>query len=266
MNFTSIRIPILSRWTEVFVVGFLLHVAVSGLWPAFRPHGIIAWALLFFLTVQRRPLLLAVVLVVSLWHWLPSIFSDSGFAPIFHFILPVILTLTVFPFVPGASTYLAIWRKGEIDSVSLFFSVLLVLVSALALLLWASMSNNLGAGMGLVRDLHEIPKLYLYLFVPIFALVISTIEEVTYRGIVQGGLNSIFTEAWYIPILISAFLFASAHFANGFPNGTLGFLLSFFYGTGLGYLRWRTGGLLLPFISHFFADLVIGFVLVFLAR
>lgn len=266
MDLTSIRIPVFLRWTEIFVVGFLLHLAVSGLWPLLRPHGIIPWILLSFLLFQKRTLLFAVVLVVSLWHWLPVMFSDFVFAPIFHFLLPILLTLTVFPFVPRASEYLAVWRKGEIDSVSIFLSILLVLVSALALLLWASMSNNLGAGLGLVRDLHDIPKLYLYLFVPLFALVIATVEEITYRGIIQGGLNSVFTEAWYLPILISAFLFASAHFANGFPNGVVGFALTFFYGLGLGYLRWRTGGLFLSFASHFCADLVIGFVLVFLAR
>jgi membrane protease YdiL (CAAX protease family) len=265
MNLTSIRIPVFYRWAEILAVGFLLHLAVSGLWPTLRPHGAIAFLLLFFLSVQRRPLLFSMVLVVSLWHWLPSMFSNFVFAPVFHFLLPILLTLPVFLFVPRSAEHLAVWKKGEIDSVSIFFSILLVVVSALALLLWASISNNLGAGLGLVRDLHEIPKLYLYFFVPVFALFIATVEEVTYRGIVQGGLSSVFTEAWYLPIFLSALLFASAHFANGFPNGPWGFAMTFFYGLGLGYLRWRTGGLLLSFVSHFCADLVIGFVLVFLA-
>ena len=64
-------------------------------------------------------------------------------------------------------------------------------------------------------------------------------------------------------VTLQASAFAAAHVLLGFPNGRLGYLMVFVYGTMLGYLRVRSKGMLAPYLTHVLADLTIGYFLCF---
>ena len=85
-------------------------------------------------------------------------------------------------------------------------------------------------------------------------------EEVVYRGVMQEALSRVFKQK-SIVLVLQASTFAAIHFAVGFPNGFLGYLMVFVYGFVLGYLRVRTNGMLAPYLAHVIADLAIGYFL-----
>jgi membrane protease YdiL (CAAX protease family) len=69
-----------------------------------------------------------------------------------------------------------------------------------------------------------------------------------------------------LELLLQASAFAALHYQAGFPRGVAGVALTFVYGLVLGVLRCRTGGLLIPFLTHVLTDLVILAIVVALAR
>ncbi len=64
---------------------------------------------------------------------------------------------------------------------------------------------------------------------------------------------------WSI-ILITAMLFAGFHL-YGFPSGGMGMTMVFVWGIVLGILRARSGGMLVPIVTHIGADLVVFVIL-----
>ncbi len=101
----------------------------------------------------------------------------------------------------------------------------------------------------------------LALAIPAFAFVNAFAEEVVYRGILQESLSNTFA-AQPLVFLLQGSAFAAIHFASGFPNGFMGYGMVLIYGLMLGYLRWRTKGILAPYIAHVVADLCIGYFLI----
>ncbi len=135
------------------------------------------------------------------------------------------------------------------------------LLSSIALLLWATWTDNLGRGVWLVQQLSDYPKaLILLIGVPGFAILNAFSEEVIFRGVFQQAFQKVFDN---IPaaITLQAAAFAALHFVSGFPNGVSGYLMTFAYGTMIGYIRHRTGGIWAPFIVHAASDLVIVYYL-----
>jgi membrane protease YdiL (CAAX protease family) len=98
--------------------------------------------------------------------------------------------------------------------------------------------------------------------IPIFALVNAFTEEVIYRGVLQESLYITFNSNTFA-IVFQASMFVAIHVAVGFPNGLLGYLMVFVYGSMLGFLRIRTKGMLAPYLTHIFSDLMIGYILYF---
>lgn len=86
-------------------------------------------------------------------------------------------------------------------------------------------------------------------------LLNAIVEETVFRGIIQTELSKIFTNS--IAIFIQGILFAAFHYAGGFPNGVIGFGMTFIYAGALGIMRYKVKGLLAPIITHWFADLTI---------
>lgn len=113
----------------------------------------------------------------------------------------------------------------------------------------------------MVQGFSRFPKSLIFgLGVPLFALVNAFAEEVIFRGIMQGALSRAFRRQCLV-VILQASAFAAFHFAGGFPNGYIGYLMTFIYGLMLGYLRERSQGLLAPFSAHVMADLAIGYFL-----
>jgi CAAX protease family protein len=103
------------------------------------------------------------------------------------------------------------------------------------------------------------PAMPLWLF-PVaglaFAAGNAAMEESIYRGVIMQSLDSA-AGAGALSILIQAWLFGCMHFLHGFPNGLWGVAMTFLYGVMLGWLRRRTRGMLVPWLAHVVADLVI---------
>ncbi len=208
------------------------------------------------------------LLHLALLLWLLS-FADlylpqSVFSlPVIALLVPLILsTLMVLPF----SRFRAMleWiRMGRIDLTSTLLLIGTSLLSVAALIAWGLQTDHLGRGMQVVQKLSAYPEwLLLYCGIPLFAIFNAAAEEAIYRGVLQTALARVFEQSSSI-LTLQTSAFAAIHFAMGFPNGFLGYLMVFVYGLMLGYLRIRTNGMLAPYLAHLCADLTIGYFLYF---
>lgn len=231
------------------------------------PNGILIASLIFLLstivTKQKNLLLCAVLffLMFTSGYYFPSFLWNL---PSVVFLVPLFLSiLFVYPYHKEIFSWL---RKGELDQITIAQMVITSGVSALALILWAYWSENLGAGISMMRGLIGFPAWLILIFaIPIFALVNALAEEFVYRGVIMEALESVFPNRMILVMFLQASAFAAAHVSGGFPNGWTGYLMTFVYALMLGWLRKRSHGLLAPYVTHVAADLVIGYYLYFQA-
>jgi hypothetical protein len=156
-----------------------------------------------------------------------------------------------------------VWfRRGNLDPAAWILTLVTALVSVAALAAWATWTDNLGVGTRMVQGFHAYPRwLILCCGVPLFALTNGFVEEAVFRGVVQEALARAFNRP-LVMLVLQASVFAALHYAAGFPNGKMGYLMVLVYGWMLGYLRLRTNGLLSPWLAHVVSDLAIGYMLV----
>ena len=230
---------------------------------------VIVGSLVFFLVALYRrawplvpcALLLFFMYVASRYypHWVWRVPTAGFFVPL------LLMFLCCLPFARLRARFLWL-RKGNLDQVSWSLVALTSLVSALALILWALWTDYLGVATQMMAPLRETPRWFSYLvIVPGFALANAAAEELVYRGVLQDALELAFpTRAWLV-LGLQASAFAAAHLQAGFPNGLMGYAMTFVYAVMLGYLRQRTRGMLAPWVAHVMADAVIGVTLVLLA-
>ena len=153
------------------------------------------------------------------------------------------------------------FQKGVIDRVSALLMLGTSVIAALALIIWAEWTDNLGVGFTMMKGVAHYPTwMVAGIILPLFAVLNAFSEEVAYRGILQEALQRNLTNTHLVLVLQSS-AFAALHYAAGFPNGILGFLMAFSWGLMLGYLRQRSRGLLAPWLVHLAADLVIFYYL-----
>ncbi|MBK5305034.1 MULTISPECIES: CPBP family intramembrane glutamic endopeptidase [Gammaproteobacteria] len=103
-----------------------------------------------------------------------------------------------------------------------------------------------------------IPHLSWWIIIPAgvaFYCINAAVEEWIFRGILFKELSFSGVSIGWI-ILFQAVSFGCLHW-QGIPGGKAGVLLSGLYGVVQGWVRWRSGGLLAPWMSHVVADLVI---------
>lgn len=229
---------------HAFCLGFFLYALWEKKWELF-------------------PALLVLTLLFFSYSYLPEFLLQM---PTAHFLIPVLLTLVICAAFKPLKPQLAWCGKGEVDPISWLIAAAISLIASAALLLWAATTNNLGAGAGMVKELVGIPLWFLlFVGVPAFALINAFVEEAVYRGFLQQALMVRLPGRDYLVLALQASAFAAAHYFSGFPNGLVGYGMTFLYALSLGYLRLRTGGVLVPFLAHVTADLVIGYTLVLLA-
>jgi membrane protease YdiL (CAAX protease family) len=161
-------------------------------------------------------------------------------------------------FKPGLS-----WmRRGSLDQTTLALVAITSLVSVIALALWAMWSDYLGLGSSMMKGMRTTPTwLMLGVYIPLFALVNAVAEECVYRGFIQEALRKCFPRNLALVLVVQASAFAAAHYYAGFPNGKLGYAMTFAYALMLGFLRERSRGMLAPILAHIVADFVIGLLL-----
>jgi len=186
-----------------------------------------------------------------------SAFLDMGNFGVARLLLVFTASAAVLAPWPRGRNLLRWFRRGRIDRISALLMAVTIVVSAGALILWAETTADLGSGLDMARGLAQYPTpLVLGVVVPLFALLNAFAEEVVYRGVYQEALARVIPSVWLV-VPLQAAAFAALHFAAGFPNGVLGYVMVFVWGVVLGYLRWRTRGIVAPWIVHVGADLVI---------
>lgn len=148
--------------------------------------------------------------------------------------------------------------RGALGAGDLRWVAAIIGVSSTALVLWL---NGLHPD---ISDLQAMLARFPFALVVLgaigFPVINALMEEAIWRGIYWRALERAGFGAAMV-VGIQAVSFGFAHW-NGFPRGPVGVVLASIYGAMLGGLRWRTGGLLVPVLTHIVADVTI-FVLLY---
>jgi len=122
------------------------------------------------------------------------------------------------------------------------------LVSTLALVTWFYFLN----GNPYAEMMPNVPIFLLIALGLGFALINAFLEEGLFRSI----FFSLFSKELGIAaaIVLQAVWFGFLHYQSAFPSGTIGIVLTFLFGSLLGYLVHRTRGILIPILIYIFAD------------
>ena len=149
------------------------------------------------------------------------------------------------------------WRRGPITGRDGAWAAVFVALPGAALWTWMSLTQP---------DLSDLVArfgghpLALYAVGALgFAMLNALAEEALFRGIAWAALEDGLGSSG-VAFALQALAFGLAHI-NGFPRGLSGVVLAGIYGLMMGELRRRTGGLLLPWAAHVFADSVIAALL-----
>ncbi|MCA9710141.1 MAG: CPBP family intramembrane metalloprotease [Myxococcales bacterium] len=148
--------------------------------------------------------------------------------------------------------------RGQLDPWPV---VALGLLAAVALVAWA-----LGTSPDLRQATAMVPAWPWPVLVAAglgFSVVNALLEEVVFRGLLQGLARS-WLGPGLAPLLLQGAAFGVLHW-HGVPSGPLGALMAGSWGVMLGWARRRSQGLLTPVVAHVVADAVIFTLLVGLA-
>lgn len=206
-----------------------LSLAAVGLHPRFgRDARVAAWVAAGF----------AILLAVRL----PPVWPLVQLA----FLVPVALAVAAIPALRPAREHLG---RGRLDALPV---LLLGGMAAVALTAWVQLLEPDLAALRAFVPAWPAPLLALGLVG--FSVVNALLEEVAFRGLLQGALTSLLGVE--IAIVLQAALFGLAHW-HGFPSGPLGAAMAGSWALLLGWARHRTGGLITPVLAHIAADAVI---------
>ncbi len=153
------------------------------------------------------------------------------------------------------------WQRCAPDRPTVALFVATVAASVVALVLYAWLAAPDVADMA--GDLGDLPRWAVPAVGVGFALVNPAVEEALYRGALFRALEAETPRAW-AAIVGQGIAFGALHVA-GFPGGALGIVMAGAWGTALGVLRHRTGGLRLPWLAHVATNVVIYVVVLLLA-
>ena len=180
-------------------------------------------------------------------------FFTLGLMLIIPIIVYFLMVLVVKPLREGK----LIPSVGEVNRVTVIIGLVVVVVSSSSLILWYWLFNP-----DIEVFAEYFPKVELYKLMIggiVFSVVNAIVEEVIYRGILWSGLTNLFDSVSTV-IIIQAIIFGVIHYW-GVPNGILGVVMAFIYGLFLGAIRSRAKGLLMPIVTHIFADMTIFLIL-----
>ena len=85
----------------------------------------------------------------------------------------------------------------------------------------------------------------------VFSLMNAAVEEAIFRGVLQTALDKV--SGPVVTIAVQAIAFGVLHVV-GVPHGVVGAVMAGGWGLLLGLMRWRTEGLLAPYLAHVTAD------------
>jgi len=150
------------------------------------------------------------------------------------------------------------FRPGYLRREIIYWVFIISCISILALIGWYFIFKP-----DLSKHLKMLPQLPLWLY-PLaglgFALANAFAEEFICRGVIMQALDGA-VGAGIIAILLQGIFFGALHYAGGFPNGVVGFMLAAIYGIMLGFIRRKARGMLAPWLAHVLADATIFIIL-----
>jgi len=170
------------------------------------------------------------------------------------------LAVRFVPWLRGSAKWL---RRGRVARTDLVLALGFTLLSGVSLLLWVLLLRpNLDDLLAAFVPDASLPVLLLGGLA--LACVNAAVEEGCYRGVLHETLERTLPGR-IRPLVLQAIVFGTMHI-NGFPRGAVGVVLATVYGLMMGWLRVRTGGLLLPWAAHVATDFVIALILILLVR
>ena len=248
--------PVGSAGARLITLGVFVFFAIYLFIHRATPGWLLATFFLFSLAAlclrAVQPFHLS--LFCTLWLLIPLIAPALSKWP-FYKVAP----LVVYGGVLGVSQRLrksVLWfRPGRLGLDLWLLGSLVVVVSTGALVVW-----NLICRPDLGPSRANIPPMPLWLL-PLagvaFALLNSAVEEAIFRGIFLQALDSA-VGAGTISLVIQAVFFGWLHYSEiGFPRGLVGVAMASVYGLLLGYLRYRSQGMLAPWLAHAGTDIAI---------
>lgn len=241
----------------VLVLHFMILTKNQDLGRIFYAVGL-GFTIALFMQ-ELIPVFLVFLFFTSTRYYFPPELKSFPSLP---FLIPFLLMVIIFLPFKKLRKELDWFRAGSMDRFTVGLTLLTGVVSTIALNLWGYWSDNMDRSISFATPFASQPKYVIFgLIVPIFAIVNAFSEEVIFRGVLQNSLDKIFGERNWVTHVLQAAAFAIVHFAGGFPNGKIGYLMVFVYGLMLGYLRMRSKGMLAPYLAHVLADLTIGYFL-----
>jgi len=148
---------------------------------------------------------------------------------------------------------------GQLTRGTIVSGIVIVAGSALALVGWALLiAEDLSIFLDYVPD---VPLGVLVIYGLAFTVTNPLVEEFLARAVLFDGFAAL-TQRMAIVIAAQAVVFAIWHF-EGFPGGLVGSSMVLAWSIFLGLLRHLSGGMLAPLLVHFFADLTIALIILF---
>ena len=246
---TSVERLITLGVTGLFAIHLFIYTDSSPWWLL---------ATLFLLTLASihiravQPFHLS--LFCSLWLLIPLITPALSKWP-FYKVTP----LVVYAVVIGVSQHLRkslLWlRRGRLGVDIWLLVSLAVVVSTGAMVGWKLICKpDLGPSRA---NIPPMPLWLLPLAGVAFAMLNSAVEEAVFRGVLLQALDSALG-AGTVSLVIQALFFGWLHYSEvGCPKGLVGVAMASVYGLFLGYLRYRSRGILAPWLAHTGTDIAV---------
>jgi membrane protease YdiL (CAAX protease family) len=237
------------------IIPFLLFVVSN---PVIRTLTFFLIGLLFIVTryVVKLEYLndtLEIIFLYVLIDFLLGLIGLDRLFPLNHVVSIGVLYSFLF-FIKKTNANRSYLKAGKIKN-TVLIGVIFALISVIGLSAWFILQKkNPYADM-----LPELPLVLLILAGIGFAIINSIYEEGIFRGIFFSYFSR---ETGTAPALVlQAIWFSFFHYRAGFPSGETGVALTFGFGIMMGYLVFRTRGILVPVIIHFVADLTVFFLI-----
>jgi membrane protease YdiL (CAAX protease family) len=210
-------------------------------------------ALLILAIVHKAIYATHIALLALIWIFVVGFIPHFQLWPL-NLLAPLIVYGMVVVLTPHLRRSVGWLRAGHFGPDVRLIVIATVIVSSVALVFWTVFSKP-----DVQRHLALVPEMPFWIY-PLaaigFASINAAMEEIVFRGIMMEALDSALGET-YRSVGVQAVSFAALHYLAGFPNGVLGFLMAFVYGIMLGVVRWRSKGLLAPWVAHVVADITI---------
>jgi uncharacterized protein len=176
------------------------------------------------------------------------------------YLLPSIaIYLIIVLSVPSLRRHVQWLHYGQLTRGTIVSGIVIVTGSALALVGWALfIAEDLSIFLDYVPDV-SLGVLVIYGLA--FTVTNPLVEEFLARAVLFDGFTAL-TQRMAIVIAAQAVVFAIWHF-EGFPGGLVGSSMVLIWSIFLGLLRHLSGGMLAPLLVHFFADLTIALIILF---